>query len=147
MAPNMSLFTVHAILILSTEDGSRIFAKYYNAPHHTAASQGQSKLLYPSWPLEGLCTHSSDTCLGSSPAANPYPDLKAQKAFEKGLLEKTAKQTADIILYDNRIVLYKCESDIMMYVVGGMDENEIMLYNVILALRDSLHLLFKYVSL
>lgn len=35
----------------------------------------------------------------------------------------------------------------MMYVVGGVDENEIMLYNVILALRDSLHLLFKYVSL
>jgi hypothetical protein len=32
----------------------------------------------------------------------------------------------------------------MMYVVGSVDENEIMLYNVILALRDSLHLLFKY---
>jgi hypothetical protein len=73
--------------------------------------------------------------------------VKSQKAFEKGLLEKTAKQTADIILYDNRIVLYKSESDVMMYVVGGVDENEIMLYNVILALRDSLHLLFKYASL
>ncbi len=71
--------------------------------------------------------------------------MKSQKAFEKGLVEKTAKQTADIILYDNRIVLYKSESDVMMYVVGGIDENEIMLYNVILALRDSLHLLFKYV--
>jgi len=35
------------------------------------------------------------------------------------------------------------ESDVMMYVVGGMEENEIMLYNVILALRDSMHLLFK----
>jgi hypothetical protein len=41
-------------------------------------------------------------------------------------------------------VLYKSESDIMMYVVGSVDENEIMLYNVILALRDSLHLIFKY---
>lgn len=61
------------------------------------------------------------------------------------MLEKTAKQTNDIILYDNRVVLYKMESDVMMYVVGGVDENEIMLYNVILALRDSLHLLFKYV--
>lgn len=69
--------------------------------------------------------------------------MKAQKAFEKGLLEKTAKQTSDIILYDSRIVLYKMESDVMMYVVGGLEENEIMLYNVILALRDSLHLLFK----
>lgn len=44
------------------------------------------------------------------------------------------------------MVLYKAESDVTMYVVGGIDENEIMLYNVILALRDSLHLLFKYVS-
>ena len=42
-------------------------------------------------------------------------------------------------------MLYKSESDVMMYVVGGVDENEIMLYNVMLALRDSLHLLFKYV--
>jgi len=83
--------------------------------------------------------------LADAPTAQtPYPDVKSQKAFEKGLVEKTAKQTADIILYDNRIVLYKSESDVMMYVVGGVDENEIMLYNVILALRDSLHLLFKY---
>lgn len=35
----------------------------------------------------------------------------------------------------------------MIYVVGGMEENEIMLYNVVLALRDSMHLLFKYVPI
>lgn len=34
----------------------------------------------------------------------------------------------------------------MIYVVGSVDENEILLYNTILALRDSLHLLFKYVA-
>lgn len=71
--------------------------------------------------------------------------MKAQKAFEKGLIDKTAKQTGDIILYDNRIVLYKMESDVMLYVVGAADENEILLYNTVLALRDSLHLLFKSV--
>lgn len=48
------------------------------------------------------------------------------------------------MLYDNRIVLYKLESDVMIYIVGSVDENEILLYNTILALRDSLHLLFKY---
>lgn len=81
--------------------------------------------------------------LASEGPSNPYPDVKAQKSFEKGLADKTLKQTGDIILYDNRIVLYKMESDVMMYVVGGVDENEILLYNTILALRDSLHLLFK----
>lgn len=34
----------------------------------------------------------------------------------------------------------------MIYVVGSVDENEILLYNTILALRDSLHLLFKYIT-
>jgi len=121
MAPSMSLFSVNAIIILSTDDGSRVFAKYYTPPHQTTGHSGPN----------------------SSNPTLPYTDLKSQKAFEKGLLEKTAKQTADIILYDNRIVLYKSESDVMMYVVGSLEENEIMLYNVILALRDSLHLLFK----
>ncbi|RMY42224.1 hypothetical protein D0865_11875, partial [Hortaea werneckii] len=77
------------------------------------------------------------------PGANPYTSLKDQKAFEKGLLEKTAKQTSDVILYDNRVVVFKMESDVMLYVVGGAEENEIMLYNVILALRDSLNILLK----
>lgn len=80
MAPGMSLYSVNAIIILSTDDGSRLFAKYYNQPHSAP---------------------------GHSHSTGPYSDVKAQKAFEKGLLEKTAKQTGDIILYDNRIVLYK----------------------------------------
>ncbi|TQV97227.1 hypothetical protein V2A60_000149 [Cordyceps javanica] len=115
MSPGMTLFSVQAVLVLSTEDGSRIFAKYFTPPH--APTTGGS--------------------------ANPYSDTKSQKTFEKGLIEKTAKQTGDIILYDNRIVLYKLESDVMIYLVGAADENEVLLYNTLLAFRDSLHLLFK----
>jgi hypothetical protein len=33
MSPGMTLFAVQAILILGTEDGSRIFTKYYSPPH------------------------------------------------------------------------------------------------------------------
>ncbi|KAI1335632.1 snare-like protein [Xylariaceae sp. FL0016] len=119
MAPGMTLQSVNAIIILNVDDGSRIFAKYYNSPHHAPSATS------------------------SSPSNHPLSDVKSQKSFEKGLLEKTAKQTGDIILYDNKIVLYKMESDVMMYVVGGVDENEVLLYNVILALRDVLFLLFK----
>ncbi|KAH0595993.1 hypothetical protein MHUMG1_06543 [Metarhizium humberi] len=145
MSPGMTLFSVQAVLILGTEDGARILAKYYSSPHSTTGSE------FPSWP-RGRCYQTrpkpyklttprphGDTATSS----NPYPDLKAQKAFEKGLIEKTAKQTGDIILYDNRIVLYKLESDIMIYVVGSLEENEILLYNTVLAIRDSLHLVFK----
>lgn len=93
MAPNLTLFSVNAILILNTDDSSRILAKYYNAPHP---------------PL--------GTPVGSTtyPGANPYPNVKDQKAFEKGLLEKTAKQTSDVILFDNRVVVFKQESDVML---------------------------------
>jgi hypothetical protein len=119
MAPNMSLFSVNAILLISADDNSRILTKYYSPPHPPANAGN------------------------NYPGANPYPTLKDQKAFEKGLLEKTAKSTNDVILYDNRIVVYKTESDVMLYVVGPADENEIMLYNVVLALRDSLNILLK----
>lgn len=122
MAPNMTLFSVNAILLLSTEDFSRVLAKYYSPPHIPSNAVGNNY-----------------------PGANPYPTLKEQKAFEKGLLEKTSKQTSDVILYDNRVIVFKQESDVMLYVVGGADENEVMLYNVILALRDSLNILLKFV--
>merc|ERR1712230_280000 len=119
MAPSMSLHSVVAILILSTDtspESSRLFAKYYHAPH-TSATQ-------PTPP-------------------QPYASLKEQKAFEKGLLEKTAKQSSDVILYDNKIVVFKSESDVMLYVVGESHENEVLLYNVVLCLRDTLSLLLK----
>ncbi|CAP60579.1 uncharacterized protein PODANS_1_8680 [Podospora anserina S mat+] len=124
MAPGMSLYSVNAILILSSEDGSRIFSKWYNPPHQ-AANQQPSSTAAP------------------ASAQNPFADKTAQVRFEKALLQKTAKQTGDILLFDNRIVLYKMEADVAIYVVGGVEENEILLYNVLLALRDALHLLFK----
>lgn len=104
---------------MSTDDSSRVLAKYYSPPH-PPTGQGNAY-----------------------PGANPYPTLKEQKAFEKGLMEKTNKQTSDVILYDNRIVVFKMEGDIMLYIVGGADENEILLYSALLALRDSLNILLK----
>jgi hypothetical protein len=121
MSPAMSLHSVTAILILATDtspESSRLYAKYYTAPHTS--------------PIQPTPTQ-------------PYPSLKEQKSFEKGLLEKTAKQTSDVILYDNKVVVFKMESDVMLYVVGGPEENEILLYNVVLALRDTLSILLKYV--
>jgi coatomer subunit zeta len=93
MAPNLTLFSINAVLILSTDDSSRILAKYYNAPH----------------PPHGTPAGSTNY-----PGANPYPNVKDQKAFEKGLLEKTSKQSTDVILYDNRVVVFKQESDVML---------------------------------
>lgn len=125
MPGSLSLFTVNAVLIMSTDDSSRIYAKYYSPPH----------------PPAGVPATSTDY-----PGANPYPSVKEQKGFETGLMEKTNKQTNDVILYDNRVVVFKVENDVMLYVVGSADENEVLLYNVVVALRDALGILFKCVS-
>jgi hypothetical protein len=121
MSRPLSLFSVQAILVLAIDDGSRILTKYYSNPH----------------PPPGVHTE--------FPGQQAYKTVKDQKAFEKGLLgvyrhtigfgprltrctEKTAKQTTDIILYDNKVVVFKMESDVMLYVVGGVEENEVLLY-------------------
>lgn len=129
MSPNMTLFSINAILILSTDDRSRVLTKYYSPPHLPSTLPGT--------------TTTTNTTATTIPGANPYPTLKEQKAFEKGLMDKTNKQSVDVILYDGRVVVYKMEGDVMLYVVGGADENEILLFGVVLALRDSLAILLK----
>ncbi|KAF2200841.1 snare-like protein [Delitschia confertaspora ATCC 74209] len=119
MSRPLSLFSVSAILILAIDDGSRILTKYYSNPHPPSGNQTDY------------------------PGQIAYKTVKDQKAFEKGLLEKTAKQTTDIILYDQKVIVFKMESDVMLYVVGGPEENEVLLYSVVLALRDSLNILLK----
>jgi len=101
-------------------------AKYYEPPHLPSAPPPQQSQYI------------------TTPLPNPYPTVKEQKAFEKGLFEKTKKQTSDVILYDNRLVVYKQAVDATLYVIGSSEENEIMLYLVVVALRDCLDALLKY---
>lgn len=138
MPAPITLFSVNALLILSTSDDAspRVLVKYYSPPH-THSSTSSTTTSTPN------TSSTSSSTLGFS---NPYPTLKEQKAFEKGLLEKTAKQSSDVILYDNRIVVFKTEGDVMLYIVGSAEENEILLYSALLAVRDSLGILLKYVT-
>ncbi|MCJ1233357.1 Golgi-to-ER vesicle coat component [Varicellaria rhodocarpa] len=124
MSPNLTLFSISAILLVSTDDRTRLFAKYYSSPHPPLSTAGQPT---PQ----------------NYPGASAYPTLKDQKAFEKGLYEKSVKTNADVILYDNKVVVFKTEGDLMMYVVGGPEENEILLFSVVLCLRDALSILLK----
>jgi hypothetical protein len=113
-----------AILILDS-DGNRILAKYYQPPHLGPPSAAHQRYI-------------------TTPQPNPYPTVKDQKTFEKGLFEKTKKQSSDVILFDNKLVVYKQAVDATLYVVGGPEENEIMLYLVVVALRDCLDVLLRY---
>ncbi len=77
---------------------------------------------------------------------SPYPTLASQKAFESGLFEKTKKNNSDIILYDSRVICFKASIDLIIYVVGNLEENELMLYSVVMAIKESLELLLRAVD-
>ena len=118
---NLTLYSVISVLILDS-DGQRVFANYYSAPHTAAAQHHHLQ-----------------------PPKQPYTTLDAQTAFEKGLFDKTKKQSTDVILYDGHIVVYKTMVDCTIYVVGGMEESELMLYQAVVALKEALEITFKYV--
>ncbi|OZJ04452.1 hypothetical protein BZG36_02811 [Bifiguratus adelaidae] len=76
--------------------------------------------------------------------ALPWKTVKDQKNFEKGLFDKTKRANAEIILYDNQIVLYRSSVDVFFYIVGAPEENELMLNSVMTALYDSISILLRH---
>lgn len=76
-------------------------------------------------------------------APNPYPTTASQKTFEASLHQKVGKQNSDVILLDGKVICYKNSVDLMIYVVGSGEENELMLYAVVMAIRESLEMLLR----
>lgn len=142
MIPEPTLYTVKAVLILDKE-GKRVFAKYYKAPHDPLAiSSVSSKVDTTKKKSDSKTANGTTTQEASALSAS----VKDQKAFEKGLFAKTNKQAADIVLYeDTAVVAYKQVEDVVLYVVGNtIDENEIMLYNTMICLRDAITILLSH---
>mmetsp|Transcript_330 Transcript_330/g.667 ORF Transcript_330/g.667 Transcript_330/m.667 type:complete len:186 (+) Transcript_330:321-878(+) len=76
-----------------------------------------------------------------------WPTVPAQSNFEKSLWNKTsrtnARQEAEIVMFDNYIVVYKYVGDLMFYVTGSQDENELILYTVLQAFYESVSALLR----
>ncbi|KAI0692869.1 coatomer protein [Cerioporus squamosus] len=94
-------------------DGHRVLAKYYHPKGHP---NGESKKL---------------------------TTLKEQRAFEKGLFQKTKKAGGDIILYDSHLAVYKHSLDLIFYIIGDPTENELMLNAALVAFSDAVMLLLR----
>ncbi|KAI8149430.1 clathrin adaptor complex small chain-domain-containing protein [Fennellomyces sp. T-0311] len=73
-----------------------------------------------------------------------YSNLKDQKAFEKGLFDKTKRAQGEVILYDNQVVLYRSNIDIFFYVVGSTEENELILLSMLNAFYDAVSTLLRF---
>jgi hypothetical protein len=119
-------------------EGNRVLAKYYRPKSHPL---GESK---------------------------EFLTLKEQKAFEKGLWQKTKKPggapvssylqpefptdnpqpnanyfAGDIILYDGHLAVYKHSLDLILYFIAGPSENELMLSTALNNFVDALTLLLR----
>lgn len=108
MSGNLGLYAIKALLILDS-DANRLLAKYYTPPKQETLDDDN----------------------------NALATLKQQLQFEKALFKKTAKQHAEIILFDKYIVVYKEVADVLIYVVGGLDENEVALSSVLDGLKEA----------
>jgi hypothetical protein len=51
--------------------------------------------------------------------------------------------SADIILYDGRLAVFRHSLDLIFYIIGGATENELMLYSALTAFSDAVHLLLR----
>ncbi|QLG74872.1 hypothetical protein HG535_0H01990 [Zygotorulaspora mrakii] len=110
---SLSLYSVQAVLILDSA-GKRVYAKYYEPPH-TGADKYKA--------------------LSKS--------LKKQTEFEKQLFQKTHKQDSEVLIFEDHLVLYKEYLDVTLYLLGSMEENEIVLQQAFNAFKDSLDLILN----
>jgi hypothetical protein len=107
---------------------------------------------------------------GPSTDSKALASLKDQRAFEKGLWDKTKKpggeykfdstyhqlpltmsspmtdhydNKGDIILYDSYLAVYKHSLDLIFYILGPSTENELMLHAALTAFFDAASLLLR----
>jgi hypothetical protein len=114
----LSLYTATALLILDSE-GNRLYARYHTTPGEKAGG-----------------AHDEEEA--------PLASLKQQRAFEKSLFDKTYKVQQDILLFQSQLVVYKQLADVVIYLVGGLDENEIVLFDTLEGFKDALEKLLKF---
>eukprot|EP00511_Aplanochytrium_stocchinoi_P000187 CAMPEP_0204822280 /NCGR_PEP_ID=MMETSP1346-20131115/463_1 /ASSEMBLY_ACC=CAM_ASM_000771 /TAXON_ID=215587 /ORGANISM="Aplanochytrium stocchinoi, Strain GSBS06" /LENGTH=178 /DNA_ID=CAMNT_0051948393 /DNA_START=381 /DNA_END=917 /DNA_ORIENTATION=+ len=75
-------------------------------------------------------------------------DHETQLKFEKNLFNKTksqnARSEAEIVMLDRTISVYRQGMDVSLYVVGSVEENELILTEVLKGLYDSLSAILRH---
>ncbi|KAK4488193.1 hypothetical protein RD792_003936, partial [Penstemon davidsonii] len=79
--------------------------------------------------------------------SDDWPTNNAKDAFEKTVFTKTqktnARTEADIVMFENKIVVFKFVQDLHFYVTGGEDENELILATVLQGFFDAVGILLR----
>ena len=72
-----------------------------------------------------------------------YDNIASQHLFEQKLFNLTYKCDSEIALIDGHTVVYKSTNDVMFYVVGGSEENELLLNSVLVTLYRAINILLR----
>ncbi|KAK8594687.1 hypothetical protein V6N13_015607 [Hibiscus sabdariffa] len=79
--------------------------------------------------------------------SDDWPTNSAKEAFEKAVFTKTqktsARNEAEITMFDNYVVVYKFVQDLHFFVTGGENENEIILASVLQGFFDAVGLILR----
>ncbi|KAM6295472.1 coatomer subunit zeta-2 [Aegotheles albertisi] len=76
-----------------------------------------------------------------------FPTAQEQAAFERSIFRQTQRAGGEVACLEGLTVVYRNSADLFFYVVGGCEENELMLSAVLACLLDTLsHLLRKEVE-
>jgi hypothetical protein len=74
-------------------------------------------------------------------------NVSGQSNYEKSVFAKTSRTNArgepEITMFDEVVVCYKALGDLMFYVTGTQDENELILHQVLVAFYESISLLLR----
>jgi len=73
-----------------------------------------------------------------------FLNKQRQEAFEAKLFSKTKGQPlAEIVILDDYAAVYKSSGDLTFYTIGGKDENELLLLQVLNVFREAMDLLLR----
>ena len=135
------LHQIYAILVLDN-NGKCLFGKYYGASH---AESGE------------IADAAEDGATSIRAAlASKWPTPDRQRAFESNIHSRiravhshnsgSSSSEGDVILYDGSTIVFLADPELTFAVVGGPEENELVLSSVLTCLYESLQQLFKTVT-
>ncbi|XP_074603574.1 COPI coat complex subunit zeta [Brevipalpus obovatus] len=98
----------------------------------------ESTILEPSlYTIQGIIILDNDGYRVFAKYYDKQMNLKEQKAFEKNLFNKTHRANAEVIMLDGYTCVYKSSVDLFFYVIGGSNENCLILASVLNCLYDA----------
>src|SRR3989338_7472526 len=72
-----------------------------------------------------------------------FDSAQKETQFEQALFEKTRRSSSEILIFDNCLVVHRSLLDVIVFFVGNIDENELLITSSLNTFVETLHALFR----